>query len=195
MDGRRLLSALAAGLALAAGPAGAEPAPRPDPLAGRALFIGARPLASGGPPCGACHAIGGAAAPFAASLGPELSAALAGLDAAAVEGLLEDPTVFPTMAPLYAGRPLTGEERADLGAFLLQATGKPAPSGARVATCAALLVTAALGALGLARRRRPGPARAALVPRPRRARRVTGPEAAAAERPAPPAPRAHGGAR
>jgi hypothetical protein len=172
-----------------------------DAMVGRALFIGARAFRNGASPCGACHAIGGESAPFAASLGPELSRSFEGLDADAVSGMLEDPP-FPTMAPLYAGRPLTPDERADVAAFLLQASGKPAPGGARVAVWAAVLMTAVLAALGLAERRRPGPARAELIARARLAssgrRRGGAPSTTdPLERttPARAAPRAQGGAR
>jgi mono/diheme cytochrome c family protein len=181
-----LAAALAALLApatatLAEGTAPDAP-PAGDAMVGRALFIGARAFRTGASPCGACHAIGGESAPFAASMGPELSQSFEGLDAVSIDGMLEDPP-FPTMAPLYAGRPLTPDERADLTAFLLQASGKPAPGGARVALWAALLAAVALGAIGLAARRRPGPARADLI-----ARAGTTPR-----RPRP--ARVHGGAR
>jgi hypothetical protein len=209
------LAAALAAMAASPGAAPAQASPTPDPaaappgsaspagdaMAGRALFIGARAFRNGASPCGACHAIGGESAPFAASLGPELSRSFDGLDADAVNGMLEDPP-FPTMAPLYAGRPLTPDERADLTAFLLQASGKPAPGGARVAAWATVLMAAVLAALVLAERRRPRPARAELIararlaPPPRRSRRAqssTDPLERAA--PAPAAPRAQGGAR
>jgi len=150
------------GPALAQAPQGAGDAGR-----GRALFIGARRLANGGPPCGGCHAIGGASAPFAAAMGPELSSSFEGLPPEAVDGLLTD-LPFPTMAPIYAGRALEPGERADLAAFFAQVAGKPAPSGGRVAAWAALLACAVLAALGRAARRCKGPTRAALVARPRR---------------------------
>jgi hypothetical protein len=137
-----------------------------DAMAGRALFIGARALRNGGSPCGACHAIGGESAPFAASLGPELSQSFDGLDDTAIAGLLED-IPFPTMAPIYAGRPIAPDERADLTAFLLQASGKPAPGGGRVAVYAGLLAGALLLVMGAAARRRPGSARAELLARAR----------------------------
>jgi mono/diheme cytochrome c family protein len=140
-----LALALGGGTAIAQTPVG-------DPMAGRALFIGARVFRGGGSPCGGCHAIGGESAPFAASLGPELSASLGGLDAAAVDGLLQD-LPFPTMAPIYAKHALAPAERADLCAFLLQASGKPAPGGGLVALCAAIVAGAALAVLVIATRR------------------------------------------
>jgi hypothetical protein len=156
--------AAAAAVATTAWPGAAHPA---DALVGRALFIGARPFAAGGPPCGACHAIGGASAPFAAALGPELSKSFDGMDAATVDGILQD-LPFPTMTPLYAGRALTPAERDDLSAFLLQVAGRPAPGGAAVAGWAGLVVAVCLSVLALSQRRARGSSRAALLERARR---------------------------
>jgi hypothetical protein len=204
MGSRRLVviaAALAAVLAPAPGAGAAEPAGG-DPLSGRALFIGARPFTAGTSPCGACHAIGGASAPFAAALGPELSRTFEGVDRDSVGALLEELGSFPTMAPLYAGKPLTPAERSDLAAFLVEAAGKPAPGGLAVAGYAALGAAIALLLLGLAARRRPGSPREELLARARA--RPPGrrhPAAAPAPRAEPPVtpaaatPRAHGGAR
>jgi hypothetical protein len=201
MGTRRLLAIAAALGAGLPSPRAAEP-PGGDPLTGRALFIGARPFAAGGSPCGACHAIGGASAPFAATLGPELSATFEGLDRASVGALLEELGSFPTMAPLYAGRPLAPGERSDLAAFLVEAAGKPAPGGLAVAAYAALGAALALVAMGLAARRRPRSPREELLARararPLRRRRPAPAPAGGADpevTPAPATPRAHGGAR
>jgi mono/diheme cytochrome c family protein len=192
---RCLLWLAASALALVARPSAAQSSAG-DPMSGRALFIGARAHQNGGSPCGACHAIGGESAPFAASLGPELSASFEGLDAETVDELLRDPP-FPSMAPIYAGHPLTPAERADLTAFLLQASGKPAPRGERVAAYAAMLAAAGLLLAGLAARRRKGSTRAELLARARRVaparpprRRAPGATSAAPD----PRPAAAGGA-
>jgi mono/diheme cytochrome c family protein len=161
MAARRLAWLAGIALGLCAATAAAQ-APAGDPMAGRALFIGARAFRNGGSPCGGCHAVGGASAPFAASLGPELCASFAGLDAAAVDGLLQD-LPFATMTPIYAKHALAPAERADLAAFLLQASGKPAPGGGLVALCAAIVAAAALAVLALARRRRTRSVRAELL--------------------------------
>jgi hypothetical protein len=182
LAGALSLVALIPGARAHAAEAAQGASPAGDAMVGRALFIGARAFRNGGSPCGACHAIGGESAPFAASLGPELSQTFAGLDADAVGGLLTD-LPFPTMVPVYAGRPLMPEERTDLTAFLLQASGKPAPDGARVVAWAAALVGAALAILAAVALRRPRSARAALLERarlapPRLARRGGVPTAA-----------------
>ena len=146
-----------------AGVATAETQPSAD--AGRALFIGARRFEKGGAPCGACHALGGEGLAFTASLGPELSMTLADLDAPAVGGLLES-LPFPTMTPIYDGRPLTPAERTDLAAYLVAAARQGAPQdawrfGAWGAAVAALLFIG----LSLASRRRKGSSRARLLAR------------------------------
>jgi hypothetical protein len=200
--GTRRLLAIAATLCAALPATRAAEPPGGDPLTGRALFIGARPLAAGGSPCGACHAIGGASAPFAATLGPELSGTFEGLDPESVGALLEELGSFPTMAPLYAGKALTAAERGDLAAFLVEAAGKPAPGGLAVAAYAALGAALALVAMGLAARRRPGSPREELLARartrPLRRRRPAPAPTGRADHdvvPAPATPRAHGGAR
>ena len=155
---RRLavLSALLAGVAAAA---------EPSAGAGRELFDGARPFRNGGAPCGACHDPGGPSLALAATLGPELATGLAGMDAAALDGLLES-MPFPTMAPIYGGRPLTPGERADLSAFLLEAAREgPPPAGRRFEGRAAVLAAVLFLALALAWRRRKGSTRDRLLAR------------------------------
>ncbi len=157
---RAITSLLLAGLA---GTAGAQPAPSVD--AGRALFIGARRLEKGGAPCGACHAVEGEGLAFNASLGPELSTAFGGMDAVALDGLLET-LPFPTMAPIYDGRALTPAERADLAAFLVEAAKRGPPGSAwRFEACGVLVAALFFVGLALASRRRKAPTRARLLAR------------------------------
>ena len=138
-----------------------------DPATGRELFGGARALQNGGPPCGACHALGGQGLAASASLGPELSASLATMDAESLDGLL-DALPFPTMMPLYEGRALTPEERAHLTAFLLPAARQGPPrDGWRVEALALLVAAGLFLPLLLASRRRKAPSRARLVARAR----------------------------
>ncbi|HSB19080.1 MAG TPA: hypothetical protein VLD85_03615, partial [Anaeromyxobacteraceae bacterium] len=74
----------------------------------------------------------------------------------------------------------------DLTAFVLQVAGKPPPGGAAVAAWAALVAAVVLAGMGLAARRRKGPARAELLARASAAAQPTRPT---------PAPHAHGGSR
>lgn len=147
---------------LATGLARAE---APSAEAGRALFTGGRPFEKGGAPCGACHALGGEGLAFTASLGPELSSGLATMEPDALDGLLET-LPFPSMAPIYDGRPLTPSERADLAAFLIPAARQGPPRDAwhfeAWGVAAALLF---LAGLVLAWRGRKPPSRARLLAR------------------------------
>ena len=137
-----------------------------DVQRGRSLFSGATRTSNGGPPCGACHAIGGEGPAFAGSLGPDLSRSFEGLPADAVDGLLQD-LPFPTMAPLYTGHPLTPAERADLGAFLTTTGERPAPpDGRRAAGWAAALAVTCLALMSVAARRQKGSTRARLMAQP-----------------------------
>jgi mono/diheme cytochrome c family protein len=140
------------------------PAPPGDPLRGRALFIGAVRFEHGGSPCGACHAVGGQGRAFAAGLGPELSRSFDGLDAPAVDSLLQD-LPFPSMTPVYADRPLTPPERADLAAFFGQVAGAPPPGALGVAGYAGALALVCMAGMAVVARRRKGPARAGLLDR------------------------------
>jgi mono/diheme cytochrome c family protein len=116
-----LLAYLAARDGAAAGGPAAAPQPAPAPLAaapvgdawqGERLFTGEARLQAGGTPCIACHSVEGVAA-----LGPDLTQVHTryggnqGL-AATLSGL-----PFPSMQSIYANRPLTPAEQADLLAF------------------------------------------------------------------------------
>lgn len=166
---RRTLSSLGVVAALAAMSAGAEAAEPPagpgDPGRGRGLFVGATVLQNGGAACGACHAFSGRGRLLAASLGPDLSQSFEGMPAEAVDGMLQD-LPFPTMAPIYAGRALTPQERADLAAFLTAPGGAPPPSANAIAGAAAAIGALLLGLLGVFARRRKPPTRGTLVARP-----------------------------
>jgi len=157
--GRVVLLAL---LALTIGVAGAA---EPSVAAGRDLFIGSRPFQNGGAPCGACHALGGEGLAFTASLGPELSASISGMEPEALDGLLEA-LPFPTMTPIYEGRALTAAERAALTAFLIQAARNGAPRNAWHFELYGLIGAGVLFlGLALAWRRRKPPSRARLLAR------------------------------
>ncbi len=160
---RFALLALVMGAASAAEPGAPPAAAAGSAEAGRQLFVGARPFQNGGPPCGACHALGGQGLAFTASLGPELATTVAAMDPAALDGLLET-LPFPTMVPVYDGRGLTPAERADLLAFLVPAAqrGPPRDAWRFEAWAAGVAVLFFLG-LALNSRRRKGSTRARLL--------------------------------
>lgn len=156
----RFLPLLLAVTPLAAGSA-AEPAVGPpDARRGEALYVGSTPLAGGGAPCLACHGIAGHGLARAASFGPDLTGAHAQYGAEGLDAMLED-IVFPSMEPVYRGHAVTREERADLVAFLGEASGaQPARLGARFGAGVAaamgvfLVAVVAIGKRGGGRRAR-----------------------------------------
>ena len=87
------------------------------------------------------------------------------MPAEAIDGILQD-LPFPTMVPVYAGRALTPRERADLAAFLGDASGARPPDGSRVAWYAAAIALLCVGGLSLVARRRKGSTRATLRAHP-----------------------------
>lgn len=106
-----------------------------DPRRGEALYSGTAFFSQGGAPCLACHGIAGAGLGMAggASFGPDLTAMFDDYGAEGVASILEN-LEFPSMEPIYANRPLTAEEQADVGAFLAEVAGRtPLHAGGQVA--------------------------------------------------------------
>lgn len=115
---------------LESGPSATEGQPDSEPAAdpvlasgtvegGRMLFIGGTKLANGGPACISCHSVAGVGALAGGTLGPDLTKVHdrygeTGL-AAALTGL-----PFPTMRGVFAEKPLTEDEAADLFAYFAQ---------------------------------------------------------------------------
>jgi len=139
-----LLAFLGSGSAVA--PA-AQPAalPEGDPSLGKALFVGERRFENGGPPCMGCHSIAGIGALGGGALGPDLTPAYHkyGGDPGLASFLEGVPT--PTMSAVWTRQPLSAGERADLRAFLKQASvsGRPIEALGRLAAlagCGALLL-------------------------------------------------------
>lgn len=99
-----------------------------DPVAGRALFTGARRLQNGGPACIACHTVAGIGELGGGQVGPDLTGAYAKYGATGLPAVLAS-IPFPTMLPIFTAHPLTAVEQADLVAFLAQPmTAPPANS-------------------------------------------------------------------
>lgn len=95
-----------------------------DPARGAKFYIGELAFANGGAPCLACHGIAGFGLAGGANYGPDLTAMHENFGAEGIADVLKS-LPFPSMEPIYATRPLTGEEQADLGAFFAGATGAP----------------------------------------------------------------------
>lgn len=114
-----------------------------DATRGKKLFTGEVQMANGGSPCLACHGLAGVGLAGSASYGPDLTGLYENFGAEGVAEVLGS-LAFPSMEAIYAKRPLTEAERADLGAFFAQVDGTP-PENNRL-----LLEEVAGGLLGLA---------------------------------------------
>ena len=109
---------LAVGLLLISTPIWAQ---QGDPQRGEALYVGTVSLHEGGAPCLACHGIAGHELGMAngANYGPDLTAIYEDYGEEGVADVLEDLS-FESMVAIYAERPLTDSERADLEAGFSQ---------------------------------------------------------------------------
>lgn len=87
--------------------------PRGSEPNGRRLFFGERPLAHGGPPCFACHAV----ASRGGNLAVDLTSVQARIGPSALMSATATPP-FPMMKAAYAKRQVTQQEALDLAAFL-----------------------------------------------------------------------------
>lgn len=143
---------------------------------GERLFSGQTRFAGGGPPCAACHDIAGLPYPGGGTMGPDLTGSYAkfGPDALAV---VVRTLFFPTMDPVFTGRPLTPAEQRDLTAFFARAAASPPPRPitARLLLAALVLLAAAAGLVGWLGRARLRGVRAGLVAGARRRSREGGP--------------------
>lgn len=99
-----------------------------DAARGQQLFSGGIALANGGTACNACHTVTGTGFLGGGSLGPNLSHAFTKYGGAAGMNTTLGSLPFPTMQGIFATRPLTAGEQADLLAFLQQADQQPAPA-------------------------------------------------------------------
>ncbi len=158
-------AAVALALALASGSATPAETGAPNSAdAGERLFAGEVRFANGGPPSAACHAAAGLRFPGGGSLGPDLTDAYSKYGPEPLDVVLT--TLFvPTMNPLFAGRPLTAAERAELTAFLASRAGQApaAPATPRMLAYGVLAFAAAAALIAWLGRSRLRGVRAALV--------------------------------
>ena len=124
-----------------------------DVKRGKALYVGSASFSAGGAPCLACHGIAGHELGHAAgaNYGPDLTALYEDYGEDGVAGVLEDLS-FESMDAIYAERPLTDDERADLVAFFADVSTGAVPSTGSSLALHVLLVTVlfmiVIGALG-----------------------------------------------
>jgi cytochrome c2 len=97
------------------------PAVKGDPESGKSLFTGVTRFANGGPPCMACHSVGGIGALGGGQLGPDLTGVTGRMGGEAGLNAFVAGTPTPTMKAVWSQHPLSTEERANVVAFLGQA--------------------------------------------------------------------------
>jgi cytochrome c2 len=129
-----------ASTAAGGGQAASQPAVKGNPEAGKDLFTGITRFANGGPPCMACHSVGGIGALGGGQLGPDLTEVASRYGGATGLDAFVAGTPTPTMRAVWSPRPLTTEERANVVSFLGQAgvTQRPAQAIWQLAGLAAL---------------------------------------------------------
>jgi mono/diheme cytochrome c family protein len=134
-----------------AGQAASAPAVQGDPEIGKELFTGVTRFANGGPPCMACHSVGGIGALGGGQLGPDLTGVGERYGGAAGLNAFVAGTPTPTMKAVWSQHPLTTEERASVVAFLGQAgvSQRPAQAIWQLAGLAVLGLLVLLAVAGL----------------------------------------------
>ncbi len=116
------------------------PAVQGNAESGKDLFTGVVRFQNGGPPCMACHSVGGIGALGGGQLGPDLTKVVERLGGAAGVNAFIAGTPTPTMRAVWSQRPLTDQERANVVGFLSQAavTQRPVQAIWQLAGLAAL---------------------------------------------------------
>lgn len=115
--------------AATAGQGARQPLAKGDPATGKDLFTGAVGFQNGGPACMACHSIAGIGALGGGAMGPDLTDAYGKYGDSGIASVLAT-LPFPTMNPIFASRPLTPEEQANLWAFFQAAAVAQRPAEA-----------------------------------------------------------------
>jgi mono/diheme cytochrome c family protein len=134
-----------------AGQAATAPAVQGNPEIGKELFTGVTRFANGGPPCMACHSVGGIGALGGGQLGPDLTGVGERYGGAAGLNAFVAGTPTPTMKAVWSQHPLTTEERASVVAFVGQAgvSQRPAQAIWQLAGLAVLGLVVLLAVAGL----------------------------------------------
>ncbi len=114
----------------AAAPSAAVQLPAGDAQRGRALFTGEASFQSGAPACISCHSVSGVGALGGGALGPDLTQVFDRFGKEGMASVLAAPP-FPTMRPIFDGRPLDPQEQSDLIAYL-QTTAQSSPAAMNV---------------------------------------------------------------
>ncbi len=97
---------------------------------GQAIFLGTRPLASGGPPCISCHSVGTLGGLGGGRLAPDLTRVYERLGGRKGVGAWLGAPATPTMGSMFRTKPLKPEEITALLAVIEDAAAKNAPVAA-----------------------------------------------------------------
>ena len=97
-----------------------DPLPIGNLNRGEAIFAGGQALENGGTPCIACHTVGIVGSFGGGNLGPDLTHAFQRFGETGLTSAIRN-IAFPTMQGVYADKPLTNQEIADLLAFFTTA--------------------------------------------------------------------------
>ena len=114
--------------------AASAPAVQGNPEIGKDLFTGVVRFQNGGPPCMACHSVGGIGALGGGQLGPDLTAVVSRYGGAAGVDAFVAGTPTPTMKAVWSKNPLTTEERANVVSFLAPGGRERTSGGSDMAT-------------------------------------------------------------
>jgi len=128
--------------------AGGAALPTGDAVVGKALFVGNRRFANGGPQCMSCHSIAGIGALGGGNLGPDLTANGYAKYGEGLSSFLSAPPTV-TMNAVWQATPLTVQEQADLYAFLKEASVSGRPTQA-LWQIAVLSIAGTVGLIALA---------------------------------------------
>jgi len=136
--------------------AASAPAVQGNPEIGKDLFTGVVRFQNGGPPCMACHSVGGIGALGGGQLGPDLTTLVARFGGAAGVDAFVAGMPTPTMKAVWSKYPLTTEERASVVAFLAEAgvSQRPAQAIWQLGVLAALGLAILLAVAALTWRKR-----------------------------------------
>lgn len=113
---------------------------------GEKLFTGTEPLFNGGTSCLACHNVTGVAILGGGNLGPDLTQVYSRYGASGLQSALGT-LPFPTMQGIFANKPLTTSEQADLYAFFQSTDAQTATTSTIIPLW--FLIIGAVGAMAL----------------------------------------------
>ncbi|MGE3855143.1 MAG: cytochrome c [Planctomycetota bacterium] len=100
-----------------------------DIVAGRALFLGLKPLGNGGPACLSCHAVAGEGGLGGGTLAVDLTGAHGRLTTGNPDALIQSIATpgFPVMKDIYGAAPVTMNEAFQLNAYLADVQARRVP--------------------------------------------------------------------